>query len=170
MRKVIALGSSVLFLAACSGPAPAPEAQAPVDEVAPQIAEVMEKHSQDGMEAKEGDAMMQDDKMAGEAMMKPAKYMAYADDVLMDGETKLLFFHASWCPSCKKANTDLEAMYSGSTAPMKSTYKVDYDTSAELKAKYGVTSQHTFVLVDGQGNELKKMNGHTVEGLQELLM
>lgn len=165
MRKVFALGSSVLFLAACSGPAPAPEAQAPVDEVAPQIAEVMEKHSQGDMEANEGDVMME-----GEAMMKPAKYTAYADDVLMDGETKLLFFHASWCPACKKANTDLEAIYGGSTAPMKSTYKVDYDTSAELKAKYGVTSQHTFVLVDGQGNELKKMNGHTVEGLKELLM
>nr|HRW20195.1 hypothetical protein [Dermatophilaceae bacterium] len=37
--------------------------------------------------------------------------------------------------------------------------KVDYDSATELRQKYGVTQQHTFVLVDGQGNAVKKWSG-----------
>jgi thioredoxin-related protein len=37
--------------------------------------------------------------------------------------------------------------------------KVDYDNSSELKLKYGVTMQHTFVLVDAKGEMIKKWSG-----------
>ncbi len=37
--------------------------------------------------------------------------------------------------------------------------KTDYDTERELKKKYGVTYQHTFVQVDAQGNQIKKWGG-----------
>ncbi|MEK7564045.1 MAG: hypothetical protein AAB510_00550 [Patescibacteria group bacterium] len=36
---------------------------------------------------------------------------------------------------------------------------VDYDNSSDLKKKYGVTYQHTFVQVDKDGNMIKKWNG-----------
>ncbi len=37
--------------------------------------------------------------------------------------------------------------------------KVDYDSSSDLKQKYGVTMQHTFVLVDANGEMIKKWSG-----------
>jgi hypothetical protein len=38
---------------------------------------------------------------------------------------------------------------------------VDYDSATELRKRYGVTVQHTFVQVDAQGNELAKFTGST---------
>ena len=69
----------------------------------------------------------------------------------------VLFFHASWCPTCKAAMKDLEAnvsMLEGYTV-----YITDYDTTGELQEKYGVTYQHTFVQIDSTGSALAKWNG-----------
>jgi hypothetical protein len=46
--------------------------------------------------------------------------------------------------------------------------KVDYESSTELKKKYGVTYQHTLVQVDAQGNMITKWSGgNTLESLLE---
>ncbi len=79
----------------------------------------------------------------------------------------VLFFAAGWCPTCKAADANL----SKATIPT-GVYvlKVDYDNSTELKKKYGVTYQHTFVQVDAQGNMLKKWSGSTtVEEIESQL-
>ncbi|OGG26589.1 hypothetical protein A3A64_01570 [Candidatus Gottesmanbacteria bacterium RIFCSPLOWO2_01_FULL_48_11] len=44
--------------------------------------------------------------------------------------------------------------------------KLNYDTATELKKKYGVTYQHTFVQVDAQGNKVTAWSGG---GLAELI-
>lgn len=67
----------------------------------------------------------------------------------------VLFFHASWCPSCVAADKGFSA--ESELAINADIIKVDYDSESELKKKYGVTSQHTFVLVDADGNMIKKM-------------
>ena len=86
----------------------------------------------------------------------------------MNGETKVLFFHASWCPECKKANAYLQSILpSGEYS--RSVYKVDYDTAKELKAKYNVVYQHTFVVVDGNGVKLSSVQGPTEVQLEALL-
>lgn len=70
----------------------------------------------------------------------------------------VLFFHASWCPSCRGLNSDIEKNIS--TIPSGVTIlKIDYDKETELKKKYGVTSQHTLVQVDKDGNLIKKWTG-----------
>jgi hypothetical protein len=38
-------------------------------------------------------------------------------------------------------------------------FKTDYDTSNDLKTKYGVTYQHTFVQIDSSGNAITKWVG-----------
>jgi len=38
-------------------------------------------------------------------------------------------------------------------------YKLDFDSSADLKTKYGVRTQHTLVQVDGEGNLINKWSG-----------
>lgn len=70
----------------------------------------------------------------------------------------VLYFRAPWCPICREADKNFET----SAAPDGLTLlKVDYDSSTELKKKYGITYQHTFVQVDKDGMLLKKWSGST---------
>lgn len=85
-------------------------------------------------------------------------YVEYSADLMNDGKSKVLFFHASWCPSCQADNVLLTEL-SASTDFTYNVAKVDYDTATELKAQYGVTTQHTYVLVDAEGNLVQKWVG-----------
>ncbi len=69
----------------------------------------------------------------------------------------VLFFSASWCPSCVAADKNFKS--ETDLAINADILKVDYDANKDLRDKYGVTSQHTFVRVDAQGNLIKKMVG-----------
>lgn len=87
-------------------------------------------------------------------------YEVYSPDKIALAETGdvVLFFHASWCPSCRALNKNIEnnvdAIPDGVTI-----LKTDYDKETELKKKYGVTTQHTLVQVDKDGNLIKKWSG-----------
>ncbi len=106
-------------------------------------------------EAMKKEAMKKDaDKMG----MIKGSYSDYDASKLSKAEhgTVILFFNASWCPTCVAANKN----FNGSTPPDGLTLlKVDYDDSTDLKRKYGVTYQHTFVQVDKTGKLIKKWNG-----------
>lgn len=93
-------------------------------------------------------------------MMKKGSYEAYSSEKLARAETGdvVLFFHASWCPSCRGLNTDIEKNLDAIPSGV-SILKVDYDTETELKKKYAVTYQHTLVQVDKDGNLIKKWSG-----------
>ncbi len=85
------------------------------------------------------------------------QYVEYSPEfIASNDEAKVLFFHAQWCPSCKAANLEFE--WEDNTIGL-DVVKVDYDEYDDLKSKYGVVSQHTFVLVDAQGNMLKRWYG-----------
>lgn len=70
----------------------------------------------------------------------------------------VLFFNATWCPTCQDATRNLE---SASIPEGLTVVSVDYDDSTELKQKYGVTTQHTFVQIAPDGRELTKFTGST---------
>jgi thiol-disulfide isomerase/thioredoxin len=72
------------------------------------------------------------------------------------GGDVVLFFNASWCPTCQEAQRNLEA--SGVPEGL-TVVKVDYDSSSDLRKKYGVTIQHTFVQIDEEGNKVAKWTG-----------
>lgn len=87
-------------------------------------------------------------------------YEAYSADKIAqaaDG-TVVLFFHAAWCPSCRALNANIEANRSEIPSGV-SILKADYDEETELRKKYGVTTQHTLVQVDKDGNLIKKWSG-----------
>jgi len=70
----------------------------------------------------------------------------------------VIFFHATWCPSCRALIGDIEK--NARVIPAGTTIlKADYDTETALKKKYGVTTQHTLVQVDNDGNLIKKWSG-----------
>lgn len=74
-----------------------------------------------------------------------------------DGQV-ILFFHASWCPSCRALNADIEKNLDAIPEKV-SILKTNYDTETELKKKYGITYQHTLVQVDQNGAMIKKWSG-----------
>ena len=76
--------------------------------------------------------------------------------------TALLFFHAKWCPTCRAAEKDINSRL-GEIPEGLTIFKTDYDTQTELKKKYGVTYQHTFVQVDAEGNMIKSWNGGNLD-------
>lgn len=84
----------------------------------------------------------------------PGAYVDYSDTVVANtAGTKILFFHAPWCPQCRA----LESSIKSSTIPDGVTIiKVDYDTHQSLRQKYGVTIQTTLVRVDDDGNLVKR--------------
>lgn len=115
---------------------------------------------QDAMMKDDPSTMAQDDSMMEQdAMMKKDMYVATAPN-LQDGTEKILFFHASWCPSCIKGDSQLQELETAGKIGT-TVYKVDYDTSADLKAKYNIAMQHTFVKVDGNGNLLSTVAAPT---------
>lgn len=97
-----------------------------------------------------------------------ASYLAYHEGVIGNGERAVLFFHAAWCPFCRTADIDLKAIYGAGQASV-NTYRIDYDTATELRKRYGVTYQHTFVVIDGEGNAKKTIQGATKAQLEELV-
>lgn len=116
----------------------------------------------DAMPAKD-DAMMQggagamhDDPM----MATSGAYVAYAPERLADAAKGkvVLFFRASWCPTCRALDKDIRANAAKIPAGV-TILDVDYDTAVSLKQKYGVTTQHTLVQVDAQGNQIAKWGG-----------
>lgn len=82
------------------------------------------------------------------------RYVEYIEDEAASTEgTKLLFFHAPWCPQCRALDSDIKAtaLPAGVTI-----FKVDYDSNQTLRQKYGVTIQTTVVKVDDNGNLVEK--------------
>jgi thiol-disulfide isomerase/thioredoxin len=70
---------------------------------------------------------------------------------LAEGSTVVLFFHASWCPTCRSLSRSIEKGLD--TIPENvHILKVDYDTEVALKKKYKVTTQHTLVEIDAEGS------------------
>ena len=81
-------------------------------------------------------------------------YVEYSDSAIANAEgDSYLFFHAPWCPQCRSIERGItsDGVPDGVTI-----IKVDYDSNQDLRSKYGVTLQTTFVKVDNDGNEVSK--------------
>lgn len=70
----------------------------------------------------------------------------------------VLFFQASWCPSCRALDSDIRARL-GDIPEEMTILRLDYDEETELRRLYEVTTQHTMVQVDANGALIKKWSG-----------
>ena len=123
---------------------PAAASESAMEKAPSQSPTAMEKEGEeDAALAKEG------------AWIDQAAYEADAATFHESGDV-VLFFNASWCPTCKATVKSLDA--EGAPAGL-TVVSVDYDAATDLRQQYGVTVQHTFVQVDEQGNELAKFTG-----------
>jgi thiol-disulfide isomerase/thioredoxin len=80
-----------------------------------------------------------------------------------DGTT-VVFFYAAWCPNCRATIAELNARWA-EVNPNLTVVIADYDKETELKGKFGVTYQDTFVLLDAEGKSVKSWNAGGVDGL-----
>jgi thiol-disulfide isomerase/thioredoxin len=104
--------------------------------------------------------------------MTDSRYVHYSKSNLDNSSSnrRVLFFYASWCPTCKPA--DASFTQNVNTIPEDLTLiRVNYndpETDQEeknLARKYSVTYQHTFVQIDSSGKEIAKWNGGQIEEL-----
>ncbi|MFI5624284.1 thioredoxin family protein [Nocardioides sp. NPDC051685] len=89
----------------------------------------------------------------------PGRYADYSAEAAADVcyTDTILFFHAPWCPECRGFE---EAIESGTVPDGAQILKVDYDSATDLRKKYEVTIQSTFVRVDATGKRIKLWSGY----------
>lgn len=82
------------------------------------------------------------------------EYKEYSAEAFNEAKdkTRLLFFHASWCPQCRELEASINAISLPADVVI---FKVDYDSRQDLRQKYGVTLQTTVVKVDKNDNKLR---------------
>jgi len=93
------------------------------------------------------------------ASLKPGAYKDYSEGSIRDSgyNRTIIFFYAPWCPECRS----FDQIIIGSKIPDGvQILKTDYDSSVDLKKKYGVTIQTSFVGVDRSGEKLKLWSGY----------
>ena len=101
-----------------------------------------------------------------------SRYVEYSKTVLDQSVNKrrVLYFYATWCPTCKVANDDFTANQNKIPEDVV-VIRVNYNDpntdqeEKELAQKYGITYQHTFVQIDAQANQITKWNGGGVDEL-----
>jgi thiol-disulfide isomerase/thioredoxin len=157
-RAVLLTATLALAVAGCASPsadAPASSSTAVVsDEVAPSASPTVPA---------EPDAPQEAEQASSEAARSgPGSYITLAeydaDKGTYASTDVVLFFNAEWCSTCKKARDNIEASLASIPSGL-TIVVVDFDTANDLRQKYGVTVQHTFVQVDADGNELAKWSG-----------
>lgn len=98
-----------------------------------------------------------------------ASFQEYTPEAMSSAtadETVVLFFHATWCSTCKLLADDITAN-ADSIPDDVQILLVDFDTATDLKQRYGVTLQHTLVQVDSNGDAVEQW--HLTRTLDDLL-
>ena len=127
-----------------------------VIEILTEDAEVME--TTDGGEDTTGDPEEEEVEELTEASAG-GTYVAYSEENLTSALASgpvALFFHAEWCPTCVGMEADIKENLA--SFPDGTTIVVaNFDDETALRQKYGITTQSVIVIVDGEGNEVKKL-------------
>ncbi|HUI70325.1 MAG TPA: thioredoxin family protein [Spirochaetia bacterium] len=88
-----------------------------------------------------------------------------AAEAMAAKQPTVLFFAADWCPYCQADLKDINA--NGSQLGNVAIVVANYDTASDLKEKYGITVQDTFVQIDAAGAQkaIWHSGGEGVDGI-----
>jgi len=144
LSVVLLTGLSLLALAGCATTQPTQQEQTEAQAVEQNPEVIVDVTTEETTQTAETNAWLYTD------------YSEVAvDQAIADGKKVALFFHATRCPSCrnldKEINQNLNELPEGTAS-----FKLDYDTETELRQQYGVTTQHTIVVIDENKNEVAK--------------
>jgi len=73
---------------------------------------------------------------------------------------KALKFYATWCEPCKALSKIIEGARDKITMPIED---IDIEQNMELAQKYGIRGVPALVIVDDEGNEVKRQSGMVME-------
>ncbi len=166
---IAVLGGGILVANSQSGKSATTETAMTKDDAMKQDGAAMEKNDtsmvkDDAAMEKDAAMMKKDDTVSTDK--NASSYLEYTGEALagVTDKRRVLYFYASWCPTCRPADADLKA--NASTFPSDVVViRVNYNDpetdqeEKELAKQYGVTYQHTFVQIDGQGQQVTKWNG-----------
>lgn len=158
-KKVVVIASIVIGLLLVGGVAAYTKDQN--DKREQEKIAMQKKADEAAMLKKQQDASMQHDTMmkTGDAMAAHGSYVSLADYTANTAKyadsKRVYFFHASWCPICKSIDQEVTADMSKLPAGV-TLIKTDFDSATDLRKQYGVTTQYTFVQVDGNGTQVAK--------------
>ncbi len=119
--------------------------------------ESMQKEAMD----KEGTFMAQGNILAGTKTPYIEYNKADYDKALAEDKTVVLYFYANWCPICRVEQVSTFAAFSELQLPNVVGFRVNYkdsdttDDEVELAKQFGVTYQHTKVIIKSGEKVLK---------------
>lgn len=141
--------------------------QTPIEQLAQNIAENKTGATMDAIEERNSELAAElgtNTKVTTEPTTASTRgtFTNYSKDklALANDGTVVLFFRADWCPSCRGLENDINDNLD-QIPDNTHILTLDYDTETELKKQYGVIRQHTLVVVDADGTEVKKLTGLT---------
>ncbi len=164
-RLVLAAATVMLAVAGCASPA----SDAPVTTSSlPTAAAPTASSSQEDPSGPDDDGASDPTESASDVQASgPGAYIPLADYEAnkseYDATDVVLFFNASWCSTCREARENIEADLAGIPSGL-TIVVVDFDAATDLRQRYGVTLQHTFVQVGPDGAELAKWSGSVTAG------
>lgn len=105
-----------------------------------------------------------------------SRYVLFSPEVLSATAhtRRVLFFYANWCPTCRPADArfteDMSQIPSDVTLIRVNYNDTDTDQAEkDLARQYGITYQHTFVQIDGDGAVVTQWNGGQIDELNSNL-
>lgn len=101
--------------------------------------------------------IIEDQPMVAEQMVSPI-YQNYTPELyasLKGKQAFVLFFHAAWCPTCKRMDQEITAALASFPSGT-IILKTNYDTETALKRTWGVQVQSTVVVLDAKGDAVLK--------------
>ncbi len=116
----------------------------------------------------QGQGVMESGDMPEVMIEGDASYEEYSSDRLeeLKGTQKfVMFFHADWCPLCKRLEKLIKSDLSSFGSAV--ILEVNYDTEVELKKDYGVTAQTTVLFFDENGEVMEKKVNPSVDAIRD---
>lgn len=98
------------------------------------------------------------------AISTDAQFKKYTNDsfqeALKTGRPTVVYFHASWCPVCRKQQPILNEIVADKKYEKMVALTADYDTEKEIKTNLKISTQATIVVFK-DGKEIARKTGVT---------
>ncbi|MBD3251728.1 redoxin family protein [Candidatus Uhrbacteria bacterium] len=164
-------------MASATNTAPTPSDDAMMEDKMDKDDAMMDKDNRMEKDDAMNDDSMMEDKMDNEDQGSAggATYVEYSkaayEAAIANDQPTVLFFYANWCPTCLAEEPHVKAVVAetdkGVNVIRVNTKDRDTDKDEEQLAKdFNVFTQHTFVFLDANGTETKRVIG--TQGKEQL--